>query len=286
VSEMEENAATSQWAMTSGDVWAQRWRDTDRGLSGLAPQLLSSIVACAPSRPFRAFDVGSGPGSTAIAMTEACPEAEITACDISPALVELARHRTAKMPQIRVVQGDAEALAPREGPFDLIFSRHGVMFFPDPVHAFRALRSAMNTGGYIVFSCFRDWVLNPWASELASVVAGKVVPAPGREPSGFAFADPDYVREILGAAGWMEIEPTAVDFSYVAADGGDAIGRTLSFFAEIGPASRILQSLPEEDRSSAIERMRGVIERHFDGTAVTFPAAAWIWRAKPSAATG
>ena len=58
-----------------------------------------------------------------------------------------------------------------------------------------------------------------------------------------------------------------------------------SFLSAVGPASRVVQSLPEEDRGGALGRMRSVIEQHVDGADVVFPAAAWIWQAKAGAAT-
>jgi SAM-dependent methyltransferase len=277
-------AGVAEWATRSGSVWARRWRDTDAALAGLAPHLLSAVVSRAPDRPFRAFDVGCGPGSTSIDIAAACRQAEIIACDVSPDLAEIARRRTADIPRIRVVEGDAEALAGSEGPFDLIFSRHGVMFFPDPVRAFRSLRDASNSGASLVFSCFQSWESNPWASELASAAAGRELPPPGREPSGFAFAAPDYMLQILEASGWAEAEARDVTFDYVAAEGAGTVEAALSFLTDIGPASRIVSELPEQERGRAVQRMRDVIERHFDGEAVAFPAAAWIWSAKAGAA--
>jgi SAM-dependent methyltransferase len=196
----------------------------------------------------------------------------------------VAQQRTAAIPAIKVVLGDAEGQAGIEGPFDLMFSRHGVMFFPEPVRAFQRLRRAANPGGSLVFSCFQSWETNPWASVLASAAAGRELPPPGRESGGFAFADPDYVLEIFSSSGWTEAEPQDVDFQYVAAEGDDSIEHALAFFAEIGPASRILQSLPDRERADALERMRDVIAGHFDGAAVTFPAVAWIWEAKAGTA--
>ena len=276
-------AGVSDWASKSGSVWARRWRDTDAGLAGLAPHLLSAVVESAPNRPFRAFDIGCGPGSTTLDVAAACPEAEIVACDVSPDLVEVMRRRAADLPRVQVVEGDAEQVAAREGPFDLFFSRHGVMFFADPVRAFTSFRAAANPAGALVFSCFQSWESNPWASELGSAAAGRELPAPGREPSGFAFADAGYVREILGSSGWSECIPREVAFDYVVGEGADAVDSALSFFTELGPASRLIESLPEQDRSDAVERMRSVIERHFSGNAVTFTAAAWIWSARADA---
>jgi SAM-dependent methyltransferase len=268
------------WASTSGDIWARRWKDTDRALADLSPHLLSAVAECAPPGGFHGFEVGCGPGTTTIAIADRWPGATITACDISPALAAIAEHRTADRPNVRVLTDDAEALAVAEGPFDLIYSRHGVMFFPDPVRAFRVLRSAANPGGSLVFSCFQSWDLNPWASEVANAAAGQVLPAPGREPSGFAFAEPDYVLQILHASGWTDAEATPVSFRYVAGEGEHAVGEVLSFLADLGPASRVLQSLPPEERTDALERMRGVTERHLNRGTIVFPAAAWIWRAK------
>lgn len=267
------------WAKASGDVWAQRWRDTDRGLEPLQSYLLSAVVERAPAGPFKAFDIGCGPGSTTIAVAQTCSDASIVACDISEALADIARQRTNDIGRVRVVVGDAQAVAAAEAPVELFFSRHGVMFFEDPAGAFRTFRSAAGEGASIVFSCFQHWNLNPWACELSSAVAGTAVPPPGRESGGFAFADPDYVLELLSSAGWTAAEPQDVRFHYVMGEGEKAVDEAMSFMAEIGPASRVLETLAETQRGAALQRMRAVIERHFDGSAVLFPAAAWIWSA-------
>jgi SAM-dependent methyltransferase len=270
-------AGVSEWATKSGSIWARRWQDTDRGLSGLAPHLLSAILERAPQRPFRALDIGCGPGSTTIDLATARRDAAIVACDVSADLAEIARRRTASLPHVRVVDGDAEVVAGAEEPFDLMFSRHGVMFFPDAMNAFSALRETMVPRGTIVFSCFQSWDLNPWASKLAAAAAGQELTPPGREPSGFAFADPHYMREIFHASGWDAVSAEDIRFDYRA---GASVEEALSFFLEIGPAARVVQELPEDRRGAAVERMRNLITRYFDGDAVAFPAAAWIWSAR------
>ena len=276
---MNETLTPTDWAKASGDVWARRWRDTDRGLEPLQAHLAAAIAERARAGPFKAFDIGCGPGSTTIEVAKRFPEASIIACDISEALADVARDRTGENGRVAVVVGDAEAVAPRQAPTDLFFSRHGVMFFPDPVRGFRALRNAASDGAGLVFSCFQDLALNPWASELADAAAGRPIPPPGRESGGFAFADPNYVLELLDAAGWQDTERKAVPFDYVMGEGGDAVDAALSFMTEIGPASRIVESLPERERNLAIERICCVIEGRFTGGAVVFPAAAWVWSA-------
>lgn len=274
----------SEWIARSGDVWAMRWQDTDRALSGLASPLHSAILDAMPPDARRVFEIGCGAGSTTKELASARPDLSIAACDLSAALIEVARERLQGIGNVDLFVGDAQAIACDEGPFDLIYSRHGVMFFPDPPAAFRMLRSAARDSASLVFSCFRSWGENAWASELASAAAGRPLPPPGREPSGFAFADPDYVRELLGGAGWADIECRPISFRYVAGEGAAAVDRAQSFLLDIGPASAVIRAMTEEEVAPAKDRMRSVIERHFNGETVEFEAAVWIWSARAGAA--
>ena len=271
---------TPDWSGASGDIWARRWRDTDRALAGVGAALDQAILDAAPEGAFKALDIGCGPGTTSLSLAALRPDASILGCDLSEALVAIAAQRAQDPPSVRFVAEDAEQAARAHGPFELIFSRHGVMFFDDPHRAFRSLREAAAAGGRLVFSCFRSWDENPWAAELASAAAGTALPPPGREPSGFAFAEPDYVRDILSGAGWAEAEPEPVDFSYAAGEGPEAIEQALDFLTELGPASRILEGLDGEAREAAVTRMREVIATHRRDGRVTFLSAAGIWRAE------
>ena len=263
------------WSGSSGDTWARRWRDTDRALDEVGAALDQAILAAAPAGPFRALDVGCGPGTTALSLAARRADAEIVGADLSQSLVDIAVERGKGVENVRFIARDAESVARGHGPFDLIVSRHGVMFFGDPEAAFETLHGAANPGARLVFSCFREWAANPWATMLAAAAAGREVPAPGREPSGFAFADPAYVGEILSVAGWGEASAQPLDFDYRAGSSDEALG----FLAELGPAARIMEEMDEGERSAGLQRMRAVIERHERGGEVVFPGAAWIWTA-------
>ena len=263
------------WSGSSGDIWARRWRDTDRALAEVGAALDEAILAAAPAKPFRALDVGCGPGTTTLALASSRPDAAIVGCDLSRPLIAIAEERSAGLAGVQFIADDAESAALDHGPFDLVFSRHGVMFFDDPRRAFSSLRTTTKSGGRLVFSCFREWSVNPWAAELASAAAGRELPPPGREPSGFAFADPDYVRGLLTGVGWAEAEPHAVDFDYAAGAPDEA----LSFLAELGPAARVIEEMSDSALEAALQRMRAVVERHDRGGKVIFPGAVWIWTA-------
>jgi SAM-dependent methyltransferase len=271
---------TSDWAGASGDRWADRWQDTDRVFAPVAAALDHAIVAAAPPGAFKAIDVGCGPGTTALSLARRRGDASILGCDVSSTLIALARQRAKEFPAIRFVEQDAEEAAREHGPFDLIYSRHGVMFFDDPRRAFAVMRSAACDEAALVFSCFAAWADNPWAAELASAVAGQRVPAPGRDPGPFAFSDPEYVHGVLAAAGWADVQPRKVPFDYVAGEGAEAVEEALGLLSAIGPAARALQAIAPAGQGAAVARMRAVVTSHWLDATVAFPAAAWIWTAR------
>lgn len=273
-------SSTFDWASHSGDAWTKRWRAIEAALSDLAPKLHGVLLDSVPAGPFRALDVGCGAGTTCEQLAVERSDATIIGCDLSPSQVRLAQDRLADLESVRILLGDAQVVAKSHGPFDLIFSRHGVMFFDDPVSAFRRLREVTKPDGVLVFSCFQHWRANPWASELASAAAGRELQPPGKEAGGFAFADPDHVRQILETAGWYRVQSQPVFFRYVAGAGESAIDRALGFLTDVGPASRVLSSLRKTERPAAMARMRLVLESYIVGETIAFPAAAWLWSAQ------
>lgn len=268
------------WQGAVGGIWAEEAARTDRSFDGLTPALNAAILAAAPAGPIAALDIGCGAGITSIAFADARPDARVTGIDISPDLVAVAQARSKGRANLAFVAGDAMEEAVRHGPADLLFSRHGVMFFPDPVAAFTALHAAAAPGAQLVFSCFRDVERNPWAALATSVAGATQPPCHPDAPGPFAFADPALVTPILAAAGWSGAACEPVDYVYRAGQGADPVADAVAFFTRIGPTARLLRDMPAEDRPAALERVKAALGRHRSGDAVDFPAAAWIWSAR------
>ena len=92
--------------------------------------------------------------------------------------------------------------------FDLATSRMGVMFFANPTEAFRNIGGAQKPGGRLIFACWapleenRHWLIS---YNIALRHLGPPAPEPANAPSPLAFADPDYIRGFLAAAGFAEV---------------------------------------------------------------------------------
>jgi SAM-dependent methyltransferase len=205
-----------QWNGAVGATWAQEWRRTDRSFADISRHLDTAILAVAPAVPFRAIDIGGGAGATSLTLAAARPDASVTGVDLSAELVTVASQRAAALAlsNVRFIAGDAPGLVGTHAPADLIVSRHGVMFFDDPVAAFAALRSAAAPGARLVFTCFQHRSRNAFASDVGAPLGLPPTPDGDTAPGPFAFADRDRVAAILGRAGWSDVQAAAIDVAY------------------------------------------------------------------------
>lgn len=272
----------SEWQGRVGTAWAQEWRRTDRSFGALTAALVDP--AALPEFA-HALDIGCGAGEVSLALARARPAARVTGIDISDELIAVADQRAAAVGNLDVTLADAARWRHDGSPPDLLISRHGVMFFPDPVAAFTHLRGQAAAGATLRFSCFRSVAENAWARELAAILPaapdGAALPPPDpNAPGPFAFGSPDRVRAILADAGWVDAAFQPVDYAMIAGEGAGAIDDALAYFQRIGPAARTLAALDEDARPAAIARLRALLERHFDGAEVALPAACWIVTAR------
>lgn len=271
------------WTGRIGDVWAEEWRRTDRSFTNLTSHLNAAILAAATSRTCKIIDIGCGAGATTLALAQALPNATITGIDLSPTLIEIARHRGATRTNASFACADITIAAPHHAPTNLYVSRHGVMFFADPIAAFATLAEAAAPDAALVFSCFAERAANHWATEIVTATGGDGNAPPSTTPGPFAFADPSHVAAILESSGWHAAPPRRVDFAYQAGEGTEPVADAVDYFRRIGPAASAIRDAAPEERERYIARLTQVCERHRDGDTVEFPAAAWIWTARKSA---
>jgi len=271
----------SEWIGRVGAVWAEEWRRTDRAMAPLN----NPLVAAVPASARAILDIGCGAGSTSLALAEARPEARVTGIDLSADLIAAARARAGDR-NVTFEVADASQWRPASGTrFDAIASRHGVMFFDEPVAAFTHIRSLAAPGARLAFSCFRAREENDWVASLLPVLAAfapEALAAPPPPVGPFAFADPDRVTAILTEAEFAMPAFERFDFDFIAGAGEDPMADAVAFFRRIGPFSALLKTLAEADCAVAIERLRSIVAEHLQGDQVSFAASAWIVTAEAS----
>ncbi len=263
----------AEWVDKTGQSWAREWQRTDRSFSELTEILVARILAKGAAHSI--LDIGCGAGELSLRLADAKPGARVLGVDISPELVAVAKSRAIDGERIDFSCCDAAIWQDPMFLPDLFVSRHGVMFFDQPVAAFANLAESASQGARLIFSCFRDRSENPWAGDLAALLPKAPPPEPNA-PGPFGFADPDYVHRVLSAAGWSHVRAEPVDFTYVAGGGADPVGDAVEFFQAIGPAARVIRDLDADAKASVLTQLRDLAETRCQNGQVRFPAAAWI----------
>mgnify|MGYP003378074219 CR=1 FL=1 len=268
-----------EWQGQVGSSWAREWQRTDRSFAPLTQRLIERIIVAGDAE--RIADIGCGAGELSIKLADALPATDILGLDISSDLVAAATNRGSSRSNLKFAVADAATWRDPHFAPDLLVSRHGVMFFDDPVSAFANLADSASDKARIILSCFRSPAENDWAREIATLLPSAPASDPDA-PGPFAFANADRVKAIFAAASWSDVAFEAVDFDYVAGSGADPVADALDFFGHIGPAARAIRLLEGDAQTAFVSRLRELAEAHLQDGAVRFAAAAWIVTAQKS----
>ena len=265
------------WTGRVGAKWADQWRRTDRSFGELTPRLLASAL----SDPFTyALDIGCGAGELTCALAGAHASAHVTGLDISADLLNAARSRCDTLANTAFAHADAASFKPLHAP-NLLVSRHGVMFFAEPVAAFAHLLAEASPGARLVFSCFRSRGHNEWATATIGVLDDPPdSPADPAAPGPFAFADHDRTARILSDAGWSGLSFDPIDYRMILGGGEHPVSDAMDYLMHIGPLAPAMAELPDAKRRAALERLGQLLEDNRIADTVSLPASAWIVTAR------
>lgn len=267
------------WNSVAGERWAERQAQID---ALFAPMTETVLDFAAPKPGTAVLDIGCGAGATVLALARRVgPSGRVTGVDISKPLLDVASRRLATevVQNASVMMADAETKPFEPQKFDLAFSRFGVMFFADPVAAFRNIRSALVEGGRLAFVCWQPLAANAFFAVPAGAIKPLLPPAPPPDPHApgpFAFADPDRVRKILVDAGFSDVAITPHRMTIQLGPLSDAI----DFLMQIGPAARAIGETEREKRPPLIEALRKAVAEHDSPEGIALGGAVWLVAAK------
>jgi SAM-dependent methyltransferase len=272
----------SYWNEVSGPKWVL----LDETINRLIEPLGIRALERADAQPGeRVLDIGCGGGRTTLDLAgRVGPKGEVVGLDISTPLLDAAEARRARsdVSNVEFINADAQTHAFTGTPFDLIFSRFGVMFFAEPVAAFRNLHGALGPEGRLTFACWQPMQLNPWMTLAVAAVAQHVEmpePGPADAPGPFSFADSDRVAGILDSAGFVEVhcEPIEAQIDVAA---GSTLDATIRFVSQMGPAGALLRDASPEVRQAAELSIREALSPHEKDGRIELGAAIWIVTAR------
>jgi SAM-dependent methyltransferase len=203
---MNENPTASDWAAARGEKWREQVARMEPMLAQVDTPLIQALDLHAPCR---IAEIGCGGGGTTLELLKRAPLGSLVhGFDISPALIELARTRTQPDPRnIRFELADMATAKAPEVRYDRLVSRFGIMFFDDPLSAFKNLNSWLAPGGRFAFAAWGNPEENPWVTSVRKVVM-ELVEVPKTDPDGpgpFRYAEADKFLQLLTLAGFADL---------------------------------------------------------------------------------
>jgi SAM-dependent methyltransferase len=203
------------------------------------------------------LEIGCGTGALTVPLaTKVGERGQVVAVDISEPMLGAARQRVGEhgLRNVTLLHGDAQVFDFAPAAFDLATSRMGVMFFADPVAAFRNIGGALKPEGRLVFACWapleenRHWLIS---YEIALRHLGPPVPSSAHEPGPLAFGDPDYIRRVLARAGFAEITVERAHPTIIGGSPEEEARQALM----MGPTARLIEEKkPSEATRQTIAR--------------------------------
>jgi SAM-dependent methyltransferase len=266
---VDVNAAQRRyWNTVAGPRWAAAPEFRERRNQESLALLLARLGLAGGES---VLEIGCGTGALTLPLAAAVgARGRVVAVDIAEPMLALARQRVGErgLANVALHLGDAQLFAFEPAAFDLATSRMGVMFFADPAAAFRNIGGALKPGGRLVFACWaplaenRHWLIS---YDIALRHLGPPAPRSGREPDPLAFADPDYVREILTAAGFAAIAIERAHPTILCGSPEEEARQAVL----MGPTARLIEEKkPDEETRQTIARE---IERAFAAAARSGP---------------
>ena len=230
------------------------------------------------------LDVGCGSGATTLAAAGKAQRA--TGLDLSRPLVELAMRRAqaAAVGNADFVVADAQTHDFTAGTFDLLISQFGLMFFDDPVRAFKNVGRALRPGGRAVFVSWQVLPANEWLMVIGEAV-GRYVELPefggrARGPGMFSLCDVDEITTLLRASGFAQVDCESCT-PEILIGGGGTLDESISFLLDTGMARGLLGLVDPIARAEVVRSVSADLgERYEEGTGTRLGAAAWVVAAR------
>ena len=250
-----------------------------------APVTLALIEDAGIATGQSVLDVAGGPGEPSLTIAERVgPTGSVMCTDAVAEMVEAAEREAHRrgITNVSFRQCMADALPFGDNLFDVVISRLGVMFFPDPSAALREMSRVTKPGGAVALAVWDESEHNPFLHVVTEVMSRYIEtpPADPDAPGAFRFAEPGNLASILKEAGAIDVRERFLNFQIEAPVSPDEFWELRS--ATSATLREKLTGLPEERVNQVRQEVKEAARRFFSNGQMNFPAQMIIVSARKS----
>jgi ubiquinone/menaquinone biosynthesis C-methylase UbiE len=166
------------------------------------------VAACTPAR---VLETAAGTGIVTRRLRDQLPAGvRLTATDLNPQMLEIARTKFRPGEQVEFQPADATVLPFADGSFDVVVCQFGVMFFPDKDKSYREVFRVLAPGGHYLFNIWDSHRHNPFGRIVQEIMGSFFSADPPQfqnVPFSYRF---DAAKESMIDAGFTDINAVVV----------------------------------------------------------------------------
>ena len=260
------------WNEGIGKKWVEEDDSMNERLSILTKELfLRSNI----NRDDKILDIGCGGGQTTFEASELVGEnGYVIGADISKILLDLAKSKYANTKNLEFKYCDVQNYEFRENSFNKVISRFGVMFFENPIEAFKNIYNSIQEGGSLNFVCWTNVMENEFFTDPTNIIIkhiNKEFPEITRAPGPLAFSEADYVKEILASSKFKNVK---VEKVYSSISTNDSAKKDGDLLLKLGLGGRLLAdaNLSKKELSVIRDEMIEISQKRQKNGKITYKA--------------
>lgn len=265
------NMPAEHWGAVA-EAWDHNTEYVDRH-SVAATEALVEAVGVRPGDQL--LELAAGPGTLGGRWSELVgPTGRVVISDVAPEMVELARRRNAGLGNVEVEVLDASSLDCPDASVDVVVSRMGLMFTPDPAVAFGETRRVLAAGGRFGALTWAGMEHNPWMTcvGMAAMMNGLVAGGPPVGPGGiFSLGDPALLAALAKDAGFVDVAVEEIPTTFHAESIDSHIERVSSL---AGPLAAVFAAATPEQLAAVRHTATQLAADHISDHGVTLPGRA------------